>query len=83
MTVESERRGEDMLVRVIDNGRGYVPGIVTKGRQRGLGLISIRERMSLIGGTVEVQTALGAGTRSVLTVPLTGDLSEVTPEPKP
>ena len=40
------------------------------GPHRGLGLISVRERMSLIGGTVDIRTALGGGTQGVLTVPL-------------
>ena len=74
-TVDSECRGGDVLIRVTDNGKGYDPGMVSARPQRGLGLISIRERLSLIGGTVEIRTALGAGTRSVLTVPLAGDLS--------
>ena len=81
--VESERRGADLLIRVTDHGKGYDPGIVDKRPQRGLGLISIRERLSLIGGTVEVQTTLGVGTRSVVTVPLAHDISELTPEAKP
>ena len=69
-TVESECRGGALLIRVTDNGKGYDPDMVMARPNRGLGLISIRERLSLIGGTVEVRTALGAGTRSVLTVPL-------------
>jgi signal transduction histidine kinase len=82
-TVESECRGGDLLIRVIDNGRGYDPGTVINSQQRGLGLISIRERLSLIGGTVESRTALGEGTRSVLTVPLSSELSEAASEPAP
>jgi signal transduction histidine kinase len=83
VTVESERHGADLLIRVTDKGKGYDPGMVIARPQRGLGLISIRERLSLIGGIVEIQTALGAGTRSVLKAPLANDVSEVTPELKP
>jgi light-regulated signal transduction histidine kinase (bacteriophytochrome) len=82
-TVESECRGGLLLIRVIDSGRGYDPGKVVTSPQTGLGLISIRERLSLIGGTVESRTALGAGTRSVLTVPLADDLGGIAGEPKP
>jgi signal transduction histidine kinase len=32
------------------------------GNLRGLGLDGMRERLSLIGGTLEVESALGAGT---------------------
>jgi len=82
-TVESECRGGDLLIRVTDNGKGYDPGMVTTRPQRGLGLISIKERLSLIGGTLEIRTALGVGARSVLTVPLANDPSEAAPELKP
>ena len=82
-TVEAERRGGDMLIRVVDSGRGYDPGTVTTRPQTGLGLISIKERLSLIGGTVETRSVLGVGTRSVLTVPLAGDIAEAAPEIKP
>jgi light-regulated signal transduction histidine kinase (bacteriophytochrome) len=83
VTVDSERHGAELLIRVTDKGKGYDPGTVITRPQRGLGLISIRERLSLIGGIVEIQTALGAGTRSVLKVPLANEVSEVTPELKP
>jgi chemotaxis family two-component system sensor kinase Cph1 len=82
-TVESECRGGRVIIRVTDEGRGYDPGSVNTRPQRGLGLISVRERLSLIGGTVESRTGLGAGTRSVLTVPLAKDVSGVESEVKP
>jgi light-regulated signal transduction histidine kinase (bacteriophytochrome) len=81
-TVESECRGADVLIRVTDNGKGYDPDMVVTRPNRGLGLISIKERLALIGGTVEIRTAPGAGTRSVLTVPLTGDIAKAAPERK-
>jgi light-regulated signal transduction histidine kinase (bacteriophytochrome) len=83
VTVEAERRGTDLLIRVADHGKGYDAGFVDKRPQGGLGLISIRERLSLIGGIFEVQTALGAGTRSFVTVPLAPDMSTEASEIKP
>lgn len=68
--VESECRGGVMVVRVLDKGRGYDPAQVVSGPHRGLGLISVRERLSLIGGTAEIRTSLGGGTQGTLTVPL-------------
>jgi light-regulated signal transduction histidine kinase (bacteriophytochrome) len=68
--VESEIRGDLVVVRVSDHGTGYAPAAASTGSQRGLGLISVRERLSLIGGTAEIGPNPGGGTLGVLTVPL-------------
>jgi light-regulated signal transduction histidine kinase (bacteriophytochrome) len=74
-TVESETRGGQMLVRVSDRGRGYAPATPVPGSPRGLGLISVRERLALIGGKAEIGPNPGGGTLGVLAVPLAGDRS--------
>lgn len=56
-------RSHELLVRVADAGRGFVPE--ARGGT-GLGLISIRERVAAIGGTLVVHTAPGLGTRIVV-----------------
>ena len=68
--VESECRDGIVLIRVSDKGRGYAADQVAAGPHRGLGLISVKERLSLIGGTADIRTTLGGGTQAVLTVPL-------------
>jgi len=68
--VESECHGERIVVRVSDNGVGYDSKAVFEGPHRGLGLISVRERLALIGGTAELRSARGEGTVAVLTAPL-------------
>lgn len=68
--VESECQDGMVVIRVSDKGRGYDPDQVIAGPHRGLGLISVRERMSFIGGTVDIRTALGGGTQGILTVPI-------------
>ena len=68
--VESECRDGLVVVRVTDQGRGYAADQVAADSHRGLGLISVKERLSLIGGTAEIRTTLGGGTRAILTVPL-------------
>ena len=59
------RRLEATLQLIIeDNGCGFdvaAQGAKT-GTQRGLGLDGMRERLSLLGGTLEVESAAGAGT---------------------
>ena len=72
-TVDSTCHDGVMVVNVSDTGKGYDPAEVRAAPHRGLGLISVRERLSLIGGAAEIRSAPGRGTRGVLTVPLTKD----------
>ena len=53
-----------LRLEVEDHGRGVSPG----GR-RGLGLITMRERADLVGGTIEFQRPGGGGTLVRFTVP--------------
>jgi light-regulated signal transduction histidine kinase (bacteriophytochrome) len=69
-TVECECRDQRVVVCVSDGGVGYDSSAALAGRQRGLGLISVRERLSLIGGTVDLRSAPGGGTAATLTAPL-------------
>jgi signal transduction histidine kinase len=59
-------------VAVEDDGRGFVPADVAEGpgSGRGLGILGMRERMELIGGTTSVTSSPGAGTRVALRVPI-------------
>jgi len=60
----------DQQIRIVvrDNGQGFD----LDSRRDGLGINSIRKRMDQLGGTVEFQTAPGAGTTVTLCVPLPG-----------
>jgi signal transduction histidine kinase len=54
---------------VIDDGRGFdVRG--AEARRPGMGLFSIRERVSLVNGTVDIQSVPGRGARVIATLPL-------------
>lgn len=68
--VECEAASRGILVRVTDEGVGYSPQSSKSGIHRGLGLITVRERLSNIGGTTEVTSIPGKGTVVVLTAPL-------------
>lgn len=54
---------------VIDDGVGFDVGSA-EARRPGMGLFSIRERVSLVDGKVEIQSAPGRGTRVTATVPV-------------
>jgi signal transduction histidine kinase len=51
---------------VFDNGKGFD---LAQARGRGLGLLSMRERVTLLGGKFNVVTAAGEGTRVYAVVP--------------
>ena len=53
-------------LEVEDHGRGFEP----HGSRRGLGLVAMRERAALLGGTLEVTGVADGGTRVRLTVPI-------------
>ena len=59
---------------VIDNGKGFERGEALRGDgQRGVGLLSIKERVELAGGSVNIESAVGRGTRLYVVIPLVPD----------
>jgi len=72
-SVECECSDQRIVIRVADSGVGYDEASAPSGRQRRLGLISVRERLSLIGGTMELNSEPGGGTVARLTAPLLAD----------
>jgi two-component system sensor histidine kinase DegS len=60
--------GEDRIrVNVDDNGKGFDPDSIQQGNSLGLKLI--RERTEMLGGTFEIDSAVGKGTRILFAVP--------------
>ncbi|MFD8423978.1 GAF domain-containing sensor histidine kinase [Streptomyces sp. NPDC059466] len=63
-----EKRGPGAALRVRDDGEGFDPtAIRTAGRH--LGLVSMRDRSSGVGGTLTVESAPGKGTTIEMEVP--------------
>ncbi len=59
-----------VLCTVADDGVGFDPRAFKTGtRERGLGLIGIREKLQPLGGTVRLISSPGRGTKLVITVP--------------
>ena len=58
-----------LQVRIRDNGSGFDD---TQDPPQGhYGIIGMHERAALIGGTVQIESEIGIGTRIVLTIPIT------------
>ena len=64
-SVRLRSRDRSLELEIEDHGRGFPPGEL----RRGLGLVAMRERAALVGGTLDVGEAPGGGTRVRLTVP--------------
>jgi PAS domain S-box-containing protein len=71
--VNVRRIDGQLQVVVSDNGVGFDPTAMPAAGEggRGFGLFSIRERLELMGGTFELESASGQGSRIVLSVPIT------------
>jgi two-component system sensor histidine kinase DegS len=55
---------------VEDNGKGFEVETAFLGPQKTIGLSSLKERMELLGGRLEVESQPGQGTRVVIEVPV-------------
>ncbi len=62
--------GGHIRVEVVDDGRGFDRRAVERDDGKGLGLIGMGERAALVGGTFEVETQPGRGTRVRVEIPL-------------
>ena len=72
-----------LQIEIKDDGRGFVlneKGMPSK--TSGLGLLGIRERAAIVGGSLEIDSAPGTGTRIALRVPI-NDGSAAAPAPVP
>ena len=61
---------DGLQIRVADQGKGFQPDQLGAAGSSGLGLLSIRQRLEYLGGTQEIASAPGQGSRFTLTLPL-------------
>ncbi|MCL6735372.1 GAF domain-containing sensor histidine kinase [Streptomyces neyagawaensis] len=66
--VALERRGNGAVLRITDDGTGFDPRAIRRAG-RHLGLVSMRDRASGVGGTLTVESAPGKGTTIEMEVP--------------
>jgi PAS domain S-box-containing protein len=58
-----------LSVRVEDGGVGFEPSAPAHNQHEGFGLLHLRERLDVVGGTMTIDAAPGQGTRIALRVP--------------
>ena len=64
-----------LLIEVEDDGIGFIEDTDRPIIARGLGLISVRERVSRLGGTFNILSTPGHGTRLIVSLPERGALA--------
>jgi len=72
-------RGEDHLLAIIeDNGKGFEVDKISGGISgpHHLGLLGMKERVALAGGTFELESSVGQGTALFIRIPLPSGLKE-------
>jgi signal transduction histidine kinase len=70
VTVDLKATAETVRMSITDNGVGFVPENVSSARTEssGWGMLSMRERAELVGGSFQVYSVPGGGTRIVVEV---------------
>ncbi|MFC1892612.1 GAF domain-containing protein [Chloroflexota bacterium] len=78
VSIRLEHNANDCILRIEDDGRGFNVNKITRVEAggRGAGLFTMRERMSLVGGTGVVESKPGRGTRAIAKVPLVKDVAD-------
>ncbi|MBK8027227.1 MAG: GAF domain-containing sensor histidine kinase [Chloroflexi bacterium] len=61
--VAIERKREQIQLSIIDDGRGFDVAHVLAGKERGLGLLGMQERIELLGGKFSLHSTIGMGTQ--------------------
>lgn len=73
LNIRLVRHGQWLSVEVQDDGRGIDP----RKRGRGVGLVGLRERVTLAGGTLSIDSSPDSGTRLYAELPLEGATKDV------
>jgi signal transduction histidine kinase len=71
VTIRLEHLGQRLRCAVIDDGVGFDAEATPRvGEERGMGLPSIRDRIAVLGGTFQLESAPGHGTEVTITLPV-------------
>lgn len=75
-------RRDGIRIVVADDGVGFDPAqALAPQNRRGLGLADLRERIRFLGGTFEIESAPGEGTRAILGLPMVDGAFAGVPSP--
>lgn len=60
--VEAKKNGKSIMIRISDNGKGFNMGKNSHDKGGGFGLQGMSERVKMLGGTLNIDSAPGQGT---------------------
>lgn len=69
VSVRIERQNGCVVATIVDDGVGFTPGEMGRSEFPRFGLATMRERAESLGGSVQLDTAPGAGTRVRVEIP--------------
>lgn len=69
LSIRITRRNDRLIVEVADDGKGMGPGA----KRNGMGLAGLKERVALVGGSLTITSAPGAGTRLEADIPVASE----------
>jgi signal transduction histidine kinase len=71
VTVQLQREALRMRCTVKDNGTGFdLASVLARHKDQGLGLLGIRERVTALGGSLQIDSGPGRGTTIRVEIPL-------------
>ncbi len=77
ISVSVKQQGDRLVAVVADDGLGFdVPATMEDKGRKGLGLAAIEERLRLLGGTLDIWSQKGSGTRLTCYIPIVAKGSE-------
>jgi two-component system sensor histidine kinase UhpB len=71
VTITLHETGDVLRLTVADDGCGFDPLLIMRRQEVGLGLFSMKERVTLLGGTLVIDSVPGQGTRVIADIPIT------------
>lgn len=63
-----QNKADTIYFKLTDNGSGFDPELISK--KKTLGLLGIKERTLLLGGTYEFKSRPGEGSETIITIPI-------------
>jgi len=71
LTVKIKQHEKHVAFLIEDNGQGFdVAEVLNNGNEHGLGLRTMQERVRMLGGSLEISSQKGRGTRIAFTIPI-------------
>ena len=69
--IRFHRKPDSICCYIRDNGVGFDPGSIAVRRgEQGFGLIGMRERLSVVGGHIQINSTSGCGTELAISIPV-------------